>query len=161
MKKIITFFVFCCCAVSCCAITITKTRTANGTEKHDYLHKAANDFSNEVGNALKKNFPARVSAVGVGLTLEKGQIKITYTAIILPCAKNVAQSYFEHRGALSVKKDKQQSHTDAVLRCGNQKMSAEHIFSISYGGVLSAHSGSSVQFKGNWWCVEEDFFMNN
>ncbi len=160
MRKYLFIIVILACSVQCHAITITKVRFADGSEKNDYLHKISNDFASGVGNALKQNFPSRVSEIGVGLTLEGGHVKITYMAKIVSCSTSEAMTHFDHRGALAIEKDKKRALNSANQRCSSQKEPTQRMFRKVYGGVMTvAAHGNPVYFKRNWWYVTENFFM--
>ncbi len=158
MKKLTYFFAFCLSfQYSQSQTVVTKTRTSPNNN-NDYLHRVANEFSNEVGDKLKELYPAKLKKVSVKLEVINGMLSLTYTAQIIKCSEQEAQYYFDHRGSLSADVKSLYALNNAKSRTEEQKTEVVSVFQKVYGNVIVVSQNTDqVQYKGYYWVIYESF----
>ena len=161
MKKFILSLLIIFIADQCSAqyLEVVKSRSATNMST-DYLHQIANDFSIEVGNKLKQEYPARIEWVYVYLICKKGVLTLTYKASLEKCDSVDADWIFDHRGALRIASTEKIACNDAEKSRTSQMREGKGKFKI-YGKQENTFWATSeaVRYNDGFAVVYEAFIV--
>ena len=135
----------------------------SATNDRDFIHDASNDFTKNLGDALKAQYPSEIYSIRIKIDTTSGLLSLQCIADIRKCDSANADYVIEHAGALSVGILKNVVSADANSRSRKQGIVRYKIMSSHYGKkkvrLLSKNYVSTILYHKGWWSICERFVI--